>query len=300
MLLIAVCLIAGGAQLGREFFRITLIAYRRPLEVLRADAAYVAVLVAGAYLATLTPQPALAAIAFVVIASVIGLAILRGGLWSHEPWNPRSSERVFTKIFKTGAWAITGAGIHWLLIQGYSYLVAGILDVKSIAAIAGTRLTLMPVFVLSGGVSMLLFPITSRWVHELGVSVAVRRLVLLVAALAALALVYMVAMWLGRDWIFSALLKKSFPARDSLLLLWSAVFLVTLCRDQLATLPASRGRFRDMTLITGFSAVVWLLASYLALTRFGPPGAVGGILVGEVVNILGIIVLIFRETHQPA
>src|SRR4029077_8368119 len=116
-----------------------------------------------------------------------------------------------------------GAGIPWLLIQGYSYLVAGVLDVGHVAALAATRLVLMPVFVLSGGVSMLLFPLTSRWVHESGVRAGTRRLVLLVAALAALALCYMGVMWLLRDWIFSVILKKHFEQRDLLLLLWSAV-----------------------------------------------------------------------------
>jgi O-antigen/teichoic acid export membrane protein len=206
---------------------------------------------------------------------------------------------VLKSLARAGAWAVVGSGIHWLLIYGYSYLVAGVLDVRDVAAIAATRLSLMPVFVLSGGVSMLLFPITSRWVRDLGAPLAARRLSLLVAGLGAAALLYMGAMWLVRDWIFSAVLKKDFAQRDPLLIVWSAVFLVTLCRDQLATLPASRGRFRNMTLVTGLSAVVWLVASYLAMLRYGPVGAVAGILAGELVNISGIIFMIFKETRRP-
>jgi len=300
MLLIAVSLVAGAAAMAREFFRVTLFAYRRAVEVLRGDLAYVLVLVAGAFVATLTPQPALVAMTAVVLAGLIGRTILRRGLWSHEPWNSRSTEQVVRKIAALGAWAVTGSGIHWLLIQGYSYLVAGVLDVRNVAAIAATRLTLMPVFVLSGGVSMLLFPMTSRWVHDLGAATAARRLVLLVGALAIAALCYMTTMWVLRDWIFAVILKKEFVQRDSLLLLWSAVFLVTLCRDQLATLPAARERFRDMTLLTGASAVVWLVTSYLSMVRFGASGAVVGILAGELVNIAAIIVMIVQETRQPS
>ncbi|MFX9181143.1 hypothetical protein ABTN76_20535, partial [Acinetobacter baumannii] len=84
-----------------------------------------------------------------------------------------------------------------------SYLVAAVLNITDVASIAATRLTLMPVFVLSGGVSMLLFPMTSRWVHELGTRAASRRLVLLVAGLGVAALLYMVTMWVMRDWIFT-------------------------------------------------------------------------------------------------
>jgi O-antigen/teichoic acid export membrane protein len=299
-LLIAVALLAGGAALQREFFRITLFAFRRPFEVLQGDIVYVVVLVAGAFLATLLQQPAFVAVGMLALAAVLGGSVARRGLWAHEPWDSHSTRPVFKSMARTGAWAVAGSGIHWLLIYGYSYLVAGVLDVRDVAAIAATRLSLMPVFVLSGGVSMLLFPITSRWVRDLGAPLAARRLSLLVAGLGAAALLYMSMMWIARDWIFGTLLKKDFAQRDPLLIVWSAVFLVTLCRDQLATLPASRGRFRNMTLITGLSAVVWLLASYLAMLRFGPVGAVGGILAGELVNISGIVFMIFKETRRPS
>jgi O-antigen/teichoic acid export membrane protein len=295
--LVVVSLIAGSTAMVREFFRITLFAFRRPLEVLHGDLTYVVLLIAGVFVATLTPQPALVAVAGLGFAALLGSSVIRRGLWKFEPWNRESAETVFRGMATLGTWAILGSGIHWMLIQGYSYLVAGVLNVTDVAAIAATRLTLVPVFVLSGGVSMLLFPITSRWVHDLGASTAARRLALLVAVLCLAALLYMVAMWMARDWIFAVLLKKSFEQRDALLLTWSAVFMVTLCRDQLATLPAARGRFRDMTLVTGFSAGVWLLASYAAMMKFGPVGAVAGMLVGETVNVIGIVVMILKESR---
>jgi O-antigen/teichoic acid export membrane protein len=299
-LLVTACLLAGGLALSREFFRVTLFAYRRPPDVLQADLAFVTVLIAGAFIATLAARTATVAMLGVALANLIGFLLLRKSLWRHEPWNVHTTEHIMAKIAAAGAWAILGSGIHWLLIQGYSYLVAGVLNISDVASIAATRLMLMPVFVLSGGVSMLLFPMTSRWVHDLGTRAASRRLLLLVAGLGAAALTYMLAMWLLRDWIFTVILKKQFTHRDPLLLLWSAVFLVTLCRDQLATLPASRARFRDMTLMTGVSAIVWLLTSYLAMVRFGPSGAVMGILAGEFINICGIIFMIFKETRSPA
>jgi O-antigen/teichoic acid export membrane protein len=298
--LVSVCLLSGGFALSREFFRITLFAYRRPSSVLQADLAFVAVLISGAFIATLAARTATVAMIGVGLANLMGFLLLRRALWRYEPWNTQTTEHIMGKIAAAGAWAIVGSGIHWLLIQGYSYLVAGVLNISDVASIAATRLTLMPVFVLSGGVSMLLFPMTSRWVHDLGTRAASRRLLLLVAGLGAAALIYMVAMWVLRDWIFTVILKKQFTHRDPLLLLWSAVFLVTLCRDQLATLPASRARFRDMTLMTGVSAVVWLLTSYVAMVRYGPSGAVMGILAGEFINICGIIVMIIKETRTHA
>jgi hypothetical protein len=89
-LLIAISLIAGGTALSREFFRVTLFAYHRPLEALRGDIAYVVLLIAGAFLATLTSQPALFAVAGVGLAALIASSILSRGLWKHEQWNPNS------------------------------------------------------------------------------------------------------------------------------------------------------------------------------------------------------------------
>jgi O-antigen/teichoic acid export membrane protein len=300
LLLISVSLVTSGMALGRELFRVTLFAYRRPGEVLRADLAFVSLLVVGVFVATLTPYPAIFAMAGVGIAALTGRISLSRGLWRYESWNARSDERILSNMTALGAWALTGSCIHWLLIQGYSYLVVGLFNIQQVAALAATRLTLMPIYVLSGGVSMLLFPITSRWVHDQGAAAAGRKLALLVAGLACAALCYTVAMWLMRDWIFSVVLKKNFVERDPLLILWSAVFLVTLCRDQIATLPASRKRFRDMAVLTGASAVVWLVASYAAMLRFGPVGAIVGILIGELVNFAGIIALAFRETRQSS
>jgi O-antigen/teichoic acid export membrane protein len=297
-LLIVAALAAAGGALSREFFRLILFAYRQPASVLRADTVFVVVLIAGSLAATLFTQTALVAVCGLGLANLAGFLILGRSLWRYEAWNRATTDNVMGKIAAAGAWAILGSGIHWLLIQGYSYLVAGILDVSAIATIAATRLTLMPVFVLSGGVSMLLFPMTSRWVHDLGARAASQRLSLLVAGLLLAAVCYMTCMWEIRDWIFTVILKKQFAHRDSLLLLWSAVFLVTLCRDQLATLPAARARFKEMTLATACSAVAWLISSYFAMARFGPPGAVMGILVGESLNMAAILAMIVRENRS--
>jgi O-antigen/teichoic acid export membrane protein len=294
-LIVAVGVLAAGAAMNREFLRVSLFAYRRPMEVLRGDLTYVGLLIVGAVAATYTTQAAPVAIASLALAAILGRLVLSHGLWRHEPWNPHFQDNTLRKMATLGAWAILGSGIHWLLIQGYGYLVAGLLNIRYVAAIAATRLMLVPVFVLSGGVSMLLFPITSRWVHDMGTTTAARRLAMLVVALALVAVAYMAAMWVMRDWIFTTILKKQFEQRDVLLLLWSAVFLVTLCRDQIATLPAAREKFRDMTLMTCASAAIWLVSSYWAIQHFGAPGAVLGILIGETINMLGLVVLIFRE-----
>jgi hypothetical protein len=53
-----------------------------------------------------------------------------------------------------------------------------------------------------------------------------------------------------------------------------------------------------MTVITGASAVVSLTFSYIAMLRFGTAGAVAGVLIGELANVVGIIVLTCLEARQ--
>jgi O-antigen/teichoic acid export membrane protein len=296
--LMVIALITAIATLSRDFFRAVLFAYRVPLEVLRTDVAWVVLVLAGAFGATLTRVPAHVAVLSLGLAAAVAALLLARALWRHEPWNVQSPPKVFRDVVGIGAWTTLGAGLHWAVSQGYGYLVAGMLDVRAVAAIAATRLTLMPVFLLSGGVSTLLFPITSTWLQQIGLASAVRRIALLVAGMLGLAMIYCVIMWACRDWIFTVVLKKHFPLRDPLLLTWGVVFLLTLSRDQLVNILSARERFRGVTILTACSAVVWLGCSYFATLKFAAVGAVLGILAAETLNVVGVCVLIGRELRD--
>jgi O-antigen/teichoic acid export membrane protein len=70
-------------------------------------------------------------------------------------------------------------------------------------------------------------------------------------------------------------------------------------RDQMNYLLAAQGRFRSLTLLTLGSALVSLAASYLAILRFGVPGALMGMLIGESISAIGTLMLSFRVTALP-
>jgi O-antigen/teichoic acid export membrane protein len=193
------------------------------------------------------------------------------------------------------AWSTAGAATHWTFGQGYIFLVAATLDVTAVAAIAATRLLLMPVNLLSTGIGSLMLPLTSGWLHRHDTGLVRRRLGWLAAGMAAVTLCYFAALWLSSDWIFAVVMKKQFPQRDDLLLLWGAVFLMMVLREPFGYLLAAQGRFRVMTLLTLVSAVLSLAASYAAMRRFGVTGALVGMLAGELINLLGIVVLSFRR-----
>ena len=101
-------------------------------------------------------------------------------------------------------------------------------------------------------------------------------------------------LWLARDWLFDVAMNKQFVQRDELLLLWGVVTLVAVVRTQLAYLLAARGQLRDLTLLTLVSAAIALTISSLAMQRVGVTGALIGMLVGELINAVGIVILCRR------
>src|SRR5262249_9333030 len=61
---------------------------------------------------------------------------------------------------------------------------------------------------------------------------------------------------------------------------------------------AARELFRSLTSLVLLSAVSALLVSYVAMQHLGAPGAPLGVLVGESINLCGILVLSFCEVRR--
>lgn len=296
---VALLLLAGLAAciavLKREYFRTALFAHRRAHDVLRGDMTYVVLLVAGAAIAALTPIPATAAAATMALAALVAAGLLSRTLKRNEAWNEAGFPGILQEIASNAGWATAGAAIHWLFSQGYSYVVAATLDVTAVAAIASTRLLLMPINLLSTGVSSLMLPVTSGWLNDNAARTVFGRLLAVAFGLMVAASFYLGVMWLCRDWIFTTVLRKQFEHRDELLLLWSAVSLVMVLRDQLRYLPLARARFRELTGLAALSATLSLGITWLGMVRFGVPGALFGVLTGELVSVCGTIFLSLRE-----
>src|SRR5262249_45103765 len=150
-LLVLTTIGAACAVLNREYFRMVLFAHRRPVEVLRADLAFVCVIVIGAYIATRANTASTVAVVGLCLAAVGSGVLLARSLRRIEPWNVAGVPTLFRDIAPLGAWSVSGAAVHWGFSQGYMYIVAAMLDVRAVAAIAATRLLLMPVNLMTSG-----------------------------------------------------------------------------------------------------------------------------------------------------
>ena len=300
LLLVAAALLATIAALRREYFRMALLAFRHAHPVLGGDLGYAGLLLAGVLLAIASPQPAPLAVLALALAALLASAQLARSLKRAEPWNARGAPGILRAIAPVAAWSALGAAIHWSFSQGYTWLVAGTLDISAVAAVAATRLLVMPVNLLSTGIGALLLPLAARWLHEHGAGLVLRRLTGLAIVMAAVPLLYVAALWLARDWLFAVLLHKQFAQRDLLLMLWSASFVVMAVNQQLVYVLVVRERFRALSVLTLACAVLALLVSYWGLGRYGSAGAPLGVLIGELVNTLGIALLCLREARSCA
>lgn len=293
--IIFAAIFAALSTLYREYFRMVLLAYRIPLKALQVDVFYVAVLCAGAYVATLTSAPATIAALTLGLAAAVGGWLLSRMVRQHEGWVLHGSPRIFSEMAPLGTWAVVGAAIHWTFAQGFIYIVAGTLGVTAVATISATRLLLMPVNLMASGLGSMTFPTVSRWLQHHPVRDVFKRLSWLAAGIAGLGGLYVIVMWFSRDWIFTYVTKGQFEHRDTLLALWSAVFLLMAVRDQMLFLPAARGRYRIMAWLTLATAIFSLVTCYVCMRLFGVVGALVGVLSGEAFNVFGFIALSLRE-----
>jgi O-antigen/teichoic acid export membrane protein len=293
--------IAILSSLYREFFRLVLFSYRLPRDVLKADAVYTLLLVGGAALASFSGDSA-----SITMASMMSFAAFCGGflcsrsLWRHEPWNISGGRGILREIAPHGMWTTSGSVIHWLLSQGFNFLVAAVLSATAVGALAATRLFIMPVNMLSMGIGTTIYPVVAAWLDAHGPLTVLRRLLLIVAALVAVAVCYFGVVWLAREWIFAHILRKHIHDSDTLMLLWFAIGILMLIRDQIIYLPLARARYPALTFVTAFAAVVALAVCYFVLHLAGVTGALWGVLAGESVNVLGLLTLSLMETRRPA
>jgi O-antigen/teichoic acid export membrane protein len=289
--------IAALATQFREFFRLLLISYRRPYDVLRADIVFALLLIGGIWVATMTGTPAALSALALTVASVGGGLLLSHALWRHDPWNPHGSPGAFLTSVRLGTWAATGAVIHWVFNQGYTYLVAARLDVSAVAAIAATRLLLSPLGVFSLGIGSIMFATSKLWLKNHGSEGLLRRILVFTLGMCVVAIGYVAVMWMMRDWIFLHILKRDYPQRDFLLVIWSLIFLCTVMRDQVIFLLMAKGQFKRLAALTCFCAALGLTVTFVLIGRYGAAGGLLGLLAGEFSHVVGVMILTLHDSR---
>lgn len=292
---------AGWMALRREFIRSVLFIYSRPQAVLLADGVYTVALMGLVMLAlALSPEVAAAAVVGLGVAAAMGRwnghrAVARGAGW--EPHPPRG---FWDEMRVLGQWATVGAVVYWIYGQSYNFVLAHRADLHAVAEVNVVRLLLMPLALMSQGVSNVLVPNASGWLHREGLVVVVKRLAPFALGLAVIQVAYVGLLWLARHWVMAEVMRKSILQLDSLLLLWALAYLLGMVRDVFQAALIALGRFKIMAGLTAFAAVMSLSAMWICIVQFGAVGAVIGVVVGESLSLLGVIGLLAVSLQRGA
>jgi O-antigen/teichoic acid export membrane protein len=297
--LLASVMVAGifavWAGLRREYLRSVLMMYFRPHTLLSADAVYAVTLLAGVAAAIFIGRDiVVGATCALVIAGWAGAAAAHRSLAEGPGWQESGNVSLWPQIHSLGFWSLVGAAIWWVLGQSYSFFLATRLDLTAVADVNATRLLLMPAIALAIGVGSLLTPTAASWYAQIGIHRLVRRLLMFLVVVGLLEITYFFAIWVGRDWLVVSILHKHIHDLDRLLILWSAVALVGLCRDVLQSALVALGRYKSLAWQIGVSAAVAVVVMWYGLGRWGAPGVLVGMIVGELINLAGIILLLRR------
>jgi O-antigen/teichoic acid export membrane protein len=288
---LTVAVIAGWGAMRRDYLRNVLLIYSKPQKLLRADAIYAGVLLIGVLWASFGAGNA-------ILWATIGLAAAAWAgatgayraLGADPGWVVGDRSAAWNELRSFGPWSLVGSVIYWLFGQSYSYVLATRLDLTAVTDVNASRLLLMPAFVVSIGIQGVLAPMAANWNAEVGHDRLLRRLSVILLAIAAADLVYFAVVWVLRDWLTIGILHKHITNRDHLLLLWAAVALVGLMRDILQCGLSALGRFRSMATQVAVSAVVALTLMWLGTAWWGAAAVLIGQLAGELVNVAGIVI----------
>jgi O-antigen/teichoic acid export membrane protein len=119
---------------------------------------------------------------------------------------------------------------------------------------------------------------------------------LIILVLLALSGAYALVLWFLQDWIMGTLLKKNFPHQHLLIGLWIAIFLIGMVRDMYQNVLLVLRQFRLLAVLAAISAVVSLSAIAAALWQHqGVLGVLYGLLLGEILYLLGVVVMAYRH-----
>jgi O-antigen/teichoic acid export membrane protein len=298
---IATGIVATWAALRRDYLRSVLLMASRPHQLLGADAVYAAVLLAGVAAAVSAgKQVVIGATCALVIAGWAGAAAAHRSIAVYPGWTEARAVSIWPDIRRLGFWSLLGSSIYWFLGQSYSYLLATRLDLTAVADVNATRLLLMPAIVLTIGVASLLGPTAATWYAQIGLHRLVRRLIVILLAVGLLEAVYFVAVWFGRDWLFTDVLHKHIHDRDRLLLLWGCVAIVALLRDVLQCALIAMGHLKSLAWQVGVSAAVAVVLMWYGLAWWGAAAVLIGQIVGELINLTGIVLLLRKYMRQPS
>lgn len=288
------------ATLRREFLRQALLALRRAHDILGADLRYAILSMTGLLAISVVPSGLAPAVLLLAMATgaVHSRTVLQRAL--HQQFMPPAGRQagLLRDMAPLAVWSTSGAALFWVYTQGFLYLVAAQLGTQAVAALAATRLLLMPINLLSSGLGGLLAPAAARWLSVMGRTGLLRRLSGIAVTMGGLTVLWVGALYWLRPVLFPLLFRQPVEEADTLLLAWGAIYVSMSLRDQLGYLLTALGRYRQLTTLTALATLASVGGSLAGMAWLPDPrGAMVGVVAGEAVSLAGTLLLVILAAN---
>lgn len=233
----------------------------------------------------------------VLLLYALGAAIGSGIAYLASPlslWrNLRNLMPDYIESWRHGRWALGGVIVTWIQSQAYTYVVAVFLGPAGVGLANAARIFISPVTFLLPAINKVAIPrLADLRQSNPGKMPTVSKLV--TAAMTALALLYSLALLAGLDFVIPLVLGRQDPRIASLVWIWCLVLVLQMIRSGGSVLMQVQRKFRILTLINIPSAAVTIAAAVILIQAYGVAGAIGGMLIGEIV----LSALIWKEIQH--
>jgi O-antigen/teichoic acid export membrane protein len=284
--------------LAREFFRSYFFQEQTPLAVLVIDIAYGVFLVLGVVVAgwTLHRNIHLAVLLAAGGASlIVGVVAAR---FAHLPslQEAHGAKTAVTEAWQGGKWALAGMSVTWIQDQSYIILVGALAGASATAEAGAARLFLAPANLILAGIFRVLMP---RWAHlrQSGEMLRVRSMIFKTAlAVAGAVASYAIVAAVVQKKAIPVFFPGEYGNIGTLVIYWGII-----CALQAARTAYSSGlqvfeRFREITIVNTFSAVIVLVSGYCLVYKYGVTGG----LMAQVIGEFTLTALLWRSVRNVA
>ena len=238
--------------------------------------------VAAAAIWHLTPLPMNES---VLSGYCIGAAVAAAVGYVIAPLPPRPSwsqvRAAAAEAWEQGSWSLLGSIISWLQTQSFAWLLAVLASAAAAAEASFAKLFFAPLGLMLSAVNRVARPTLGKVYAKSGERAAVGQGRQLLMAMIALVAVYCPTILVLKDWVIAKAAVTGYANASALIVAWGVVTAVQVTRWNSTLLLGVLRRNRQMTTVQMVSAAAALVASFAAIPRLGPMGAILSVGIGE-------------------
>lgn len=289
---VSVLILAFGVALlpvlRKEFLRSYLFLNFRADLVFRLDIVFIGAYITAVSLLYFLASAYLAsgAIMGVGLASLV-VALIGHALIDRPPTTARNTVLpALGEAIQHGKWAAGGVTLTNLQSHSHVYMLGLFATAAAIAEVSAAYLLVVPVMLLSTSLTKVLLPRWATSAKAEGIDATARAANRTLAAVVAVAMGYVAVVYLVIDPVAGLLFPDDYTNVANLFVLWGGVALVQLVRSNRSMQLQSMHKFYLLFKANIFSALTVVIVSYILIKEFGPEGAVGALLIGELLLAL--------------